>query len=29
MKPYDVLLNCEMVVINYNVFVSNLSKKGI
>lgn len=27
MKPYDALLNYEMVVINYNVFVSNLSKK--
>lgn len=29
MKTYDALLNYEMVVINYNVFVSNLSKKGI
>ena len=27
MKPYNALLNYEMVVINYNLFVSNLNKK--
>ena len=29
MKPYNALLNYEMVVINYNLFVSNLNKKNL
>ena len=28
MKPYDPLLNCKMVYINKNIFMSNLSKRG-